>query len=95
MLTMIIVTFVKVLASLLLTIVFSVLSLPELLFPSSFFDPVLESIQTIVSLLIWLFGRPSYSFFILTVITVTFSLPVLSLSYFLVHFFSRSKGLVK
>lgn len=95
MLTMIVVTFVKVLASLLLTIVFSVLSLPNLFFPQSFFDPVLDSIQTVVSLLIWLFGLPSYSFFVLTVIIVTFSLPVLSLSYFLVHFFSRSKGLVK
>lgn len=95
MFTFLIVSFVKLVSLLVLHVLFAPFSLPELLLPSSFLDPVLGAIKTVVSLLIWLFGYGAYSFFIFTVITVVFLRPVLSFSYFVVHLFSRSKGLVK
>mgnify|MGYP001643354367 CR=1 FL=1 len=71
------------------------------LFPLQFFnfilpplslDPIITILNRILSLFLWLFGRPAYSFFIVTVIATMFAVPVYKLSLFLLHFINRLKG---
>ena len=90
-----IVTFViLLLKSLALLIILALLPLQLLNFviPPLIFDPVIDVFTRILSLFIWLFGRPAYVFFVLTVIAVTFAVPAYKLSFFLLHFIHRLKG---